>query len=732
MVKLEDIPEDSIIFYDIETGPPTDLAKFCIDQRMRKPIESYKGAISAAYCQLHMKAYQLGLNGEPQLVETEAENQVFRDLLRDPNILKVSYNGINFDDIVLWRYGYYVEPRGRHDMYLALKTCAPMLYSYSLKYVNEVYFGDSHDTEGELFDWLLHSPNPDLMYKAPKNLLAEYCKHDVRQTANVFRMIWEVIQRPIHWHTYRRLEIKMAEPLHEMILQAGEWVSVADINNRILELLEEQTKLEMYARRNFGIANLGSQKEITTILHHKFGKKFAVSEAGNFIFRKLDKLHLMSEAEDSTAEIKAELGHTILLGTDSPEVQITKLHYGYIDLGKVVSYLRSYYLAARYEQQRRANRRNGNHSKGKDCGIHPSTATGSLSESGDRATTTNGQGDKGSNKTGLIKIPKSYYLSGARTRRILSSSLFGINFQNQNKRSKVVQLVPPGWLGAWFDLTQIENVVHIYESADEARRISYEEDPDWSEYVWLVNTVMGEERTKDYWDSIDSPENPQWSIYKQYKTIKLALNFGMGVDKFTKTTGLSREKAVKLFDRVQQACPAIRDLQSTVRNNIKRDGFVTDAFGHIYAGSAKSAYKVVAYLIQGCGTGSVPKAMTVANYETLHSIDSIDPIYFPNIRHRYKQTYAFTALSGLTHDEIAFRISLGVPIREIVRLVRECIYNMEEKFSDRFDNIPLRVKCYFSVTNASEQKELDHRKPDFDEKLIAIIKEGRQCVTATE
>jgi hypothetical protein len=391
MVRIEDIPEDSIVFYDIETGPPKDLPPCVKDP-------NFKGAISPAYARLHMKAYQLGLNGEPELAETPAENARLRDLLRDPNIIKVSYNGINFDDIVLWRYGYFVEPRGRHDLYLAMKTCAPMLPSYSLKYINELYFGDTHDAEWELWDWLKHSGNTKSMYKAPKELLATYCKHDVRQTCNVFRMIWEVIQKPMHWPTYRKLELKMAEPIHEMILLAGEWVNTEDIERRIQEIELERNELVNTAWKKYRIANLGSGRERTAVLHEKYGVEFAVSEHGNMIGRKSDWLQLM-DAEDQ------ELG---------PKQELAKLIYDYQDRTKVIGYLRAYLNAGRYEEHRREVLA----SKRTDSKIPTSNHARSIQAGRDKPRPTNGSSTNNSSKD--IRIPKAYYLSGARTRRILS------------------------------------------------------------------------------------------------------------------------------------------------------------------------------------------------------------------------------------------------------------------------------------------------------------------------
>jgi hypothetical protein len=238
--------------------------------------------------------------------------------------------------------------------------------------------------------------------------------------------------------------------------------------------------------------------------------------------------------------------------------------------------------------------------------------------------------------------------------------------------------------------------------------------------------IVGGDLTREDLDKVDSTVNPSWSIYKQYKTIKLALNFGMGPDKFAKETGLKIGLAIKEFDKVHKACPAIRRLQRIVREAIVEDKYVEDPFGHIYSGRKEEAYKIVAYLVQGCGTGSVPKAMTVANYESIHSLDSDSPICSPYVRHPYTERYSYGVLCGTTHDECSGRISLGLPNKLIVKLIKELLYNMEGKFSSYFDGIPLRAKLAVSITNAAEQEEIDHRKDDFEDRLIAYIEKGRK------
>lgn len=64
-------------------------------------------------------------------------------------------------------------------------------------------------------------------------------------------------------------------------------------------------------------------------------------------------------------------------------------------------------------------------------------------------------------------------------------------------------------------------------------------------------------------------------------------------------------------------------------------------------------------------------------------------------------------MSGTTHDENGFRLSLDLGEKKIIATLQEMFYNMTEKFSDRFDGIPLRAKLYLSRTYCSDRVEVD-------------------------
>ena len=187
MLQIADIPEDSILFYDIET-----------DDRY------------APYAELRMIGAQIGFFGEPFLVETGSEKAWFRDALANPDIIKVTHNGSSFDDIVLRRSGFPVCEENREDTYLMLKAIAPRLASWSLKFTSWYYFGDPHFPEMDLQEWMKITGQS--MWDAPKYLLKPYCLWDVHQTKELFLMAWEIVQRKRHWEAYC-LDKSQEEPL---------------------------------------------------------------------------------------------------------------------------------------------------------------------------------------------------------------------------------------------------------------------------------------------------------------------------------------------------------------------------------------------------------------------------------------------------------------------------------------------------------------------------------------
>lgn len=627
MIKISDIAESDIMFYDIET------------------TDKY-----APYTELKMIGVQYGMRGKPQLVESYGERKKFRERLADPDIIKVEFNGINFDDVVLYRHGFPVNESNRHDVFLMAKTCAPRLPAYGLKFLNWFFFGDFHPPEMQVNTWLKENDKESL-WEAPKELLAPYCLYDVNpQTVRLFQMFWEVVQRPEHWAAYSELELPMGIVMEEIMLRGGEYLDEEKIKIEIATLQSEKDWYEddVYKRTQGRVSNPNSVKQIGAYLRDEEGIELELTDKGNFSLKKADVLDF--------------------LDLDSPDRDRSKIIRGLFEVRRInntLSYYRNYLeaLSSNTEHQRRG------------------------------------------------WIPKQYSLSGARTRRILSNSKFKLNFQNPNEAAKEVQVVPEGWLGFWIDATQIENVVHIYESGDTRRRMAYEADENFNEYVWLCNTALGGERTKKELDEIPSRLNPAWSIYKQFKTTKLALNFGMGVTKYCNTAKLPERAGRASYAQVLSACPAIKQLQQRVAQDLIRDGYVRDVFGHIYSGGTRMAYKVVAYLIQGCGTGSLPKAQMRANYITLHQWDV--PLTKKWDRSKIavideqRNVVSYGVLAGTTHDENSGRISLELSVQQIVATLQQMMFNMTERFSDRFDGIPLRAKLYLSRTTCAEREEVN-------------------------
>lgn len=599
----------------------------------------------APYCRLKMIVAQVGLKGKKYVVKTSAQHDDCKRRLADPSILKFGWNSKSFDDIVLYRHGYPVCESNSHDLMLACKAVAPHLASYSLKFVNWHYFADPHFPEMELERYALKIGIDKWSVTGP--LMENYALHDIVQTQAMFQLFWDVVIRKAHWKAYL-LDLSQGEPVREMELEGGLFLNAKDLTKRVATLQNEKLYWEQRAFQlsEGRVENPNSPKQIGLYLDSK-GFDLELSDSGAFSVPKsvlLDLLDLDNPINDRNS--------------------VARCTYEVRKVNSSLKYYENYLEALQ----------------------HPQAAVDENRPAG--------------------WIPVQFSISNARTRRYTSNSFYKLNFQNPDKEAKKVQLVPPDYVGVWIDSTQVENVVHIYESDDYERRKAYEADKDWNEYVWLCNRILGGERGKKELDSISSPQVPHWSVYKQFKTIKLALNFGMGIAKFCKSCGVDAETGEHLFGLVHDACPAIHELQKRVAFDLGKSGCVTDAFGHIYTGSIRKAYKVVAYLIQGCGTGSLPKAQIRANYNTLRAYDgmAMGKLGRRNLDHpRYKSG----VMCGTCHDENALRLRLDLGKAAIVAALQDLMFNMTDRFSPKFDNIPLRAKLYLSRTTCEEAQEVD-------------------------
>ena len=79
---------------------------------------------------------------------------------------------------------------------------------------------------------------------------------------------------------------------------------------------------------------------------------------------------------------------------------------------------------------------------------------------------------------------------------------------------------------------------------------------------------------------------------------------------------------------------------------------------------------------------------------------------------------SYGVLAGTTHDENSGRISLSLSEDKIVATLQQMMFNMTEKFSDRFDGIPLRAKLYLSRTTTAERMEVNPNDIKTIRKLI--------------
>lgn len=563
---------------------------------------------------------------------TDEKLAEIKGVLCKPDIQRIGFNNLNFDDLVLANHGVTVPEEGTEDAMLAVKTCYPGMPAHGLKFLCWYLMGDYHWEQFEL-----HQSGHRFGGEVTGSL-RKYHRKDLEQHRALWDWVREKAYSPMHLEAYK-MDMAMKFPLQEMTFEGGTYVDVPKSRKTLAKLETKKEVIQQFIKwvSKGKVQNANSNKQVGKYLAEVEDFGLNLTATGEFQVKKKD-------LEDITGMSEEDMRKWVP-GVALPEgfSSVALLAWQMKDNETLRKYVKNYLVAA-----------------------------------------------EGTNMGGWI--PNAYGISRAATRRTLSKSFYKINFQNSTEAIDEFKLVPSGMLGWFIDSTQVENVVHIYESGDIARRQAYEADEDWNEYVWLCNRINGREEDKKYWDSIKSKQISHWTIYKLYKTIKLALNFGMGIKKFCKTLGIPFEVGKRLFGDIHRACPAIKHLQDKVEGCIQSVGYVQDTFGHIYTGYEEEAYKVVAYLIQGCGTGSLPKAQLRANYETLHGwSDTLGCNVGP--------------LCTTTHDENSGLLRLDLGEEVITSILTDLMDNMTVKFSHKFDGIPLRAKLYLSTTTTADKKK---------------------------
>lgn len=600
-VPLDDLVNYRIVFYDTETDD-----KF------------------ATYANLQTCAVQYGLLGEPEMVSSAKDWNKLESWLADPEVIKVDFNGVNYDNVVLAKHHIVVAEENWHDMFQAFKNISPNLPSYSQKFIAYYYLADLHFPEMRLHKWFLENDKSwEQLPEAPPELVEEYNKWDITQLVNLFRIAWDNVRKPEYWESYLD-DMLCGKPLAEICLKGGDYLDGKRIMRRAMRMRERIERLTIQAERitDGEVANVRSVKQLGQYLRDFENIELKLTDSGEFA---LDKRALQA----------------------------------IIPNNKVA------WIASKVRE-----------------------ATKSLAYYENMTTALEDRTYMRTVKRGWI--PKQISISSARTRRATSQSKHKINFQNIPPEVESVQIIPVGKLYWKIDLDQVENVVHIFYSKDRRRRRAYESDPKWSEYVWLANEILGTSLTKDELEKIPSKMVPNWSEYKLFKSCKLGMNFGMGVGLFCEMNGLARDIGRDAFNEVHRACPAIKELQNICAGQLNTVGYVVDPFGKRYTGPARMAYKVVAYWVQGCGTGSLPKAILRDNWDSQRSFGRKSG-----------------DLNGTTHDDFTGYISLEhMTPSQILQLLQMFKHNVT-KYSSFFGDIPLRSKLKLSRTTVAEAQSFD-------------------------
>lgn len=604
-------------------------------KRLRKMLFDYETNDKwAPYAVINLIGFQID-DGPVKVIKFDKDNTYlpeFLDALADPEVEKIGFNIVNYDNQV--SFSYHFKMAGKiTDVYLQAKSLWPDSAAYTLKFLAFMKLGDIHWEEGQveaykrcygITNWMA-IPDRILipyLHKDIKQLrdLWEYCKNELLNTIDISAY------RPREFQAYEQVEARGGYHMNRMIFN-GIYVDKKFCTRRLDELEEEKAELDHKAKRLHGVANLLSNDQVTEVLDLD-DWTLALTDNGHFSLNKMELQDLIID-RDPKGNVNFK----------SP-------------------YLQNMVYAAREIKAQRGFLEN-------------------FLEASDYPLRTVGH---------LACIPTAFSQSLARSLRFISGSKFGINFQNINEVAKQGIAVPLGWIEGQVDLTAIEEVIHIYYTRDETRRALYESDESYSSYVELCNAFYGKKKSKAEWDIPKFPANPAWSIYKAFKTAKLAANFGMGSRKFSKTHRCTLEAANEILGALHTAQPAIKDQIQEVTNLLKRHGTIYDPFGHAYRGPIDKAYKCVAYRIQG--TAASLLKMMLWDVGELFEREDLE----------------CCQLVATVHDSIIFRLHSSLGLERILRILKVIRKITTEKYSPLFDGIPLRSKPSLSITNWRDLK----------------------------
>lgn len=591
------------------------------------------------YASLNLIGYSID-DGPTKIVKFGRDDDTeFRSYLFNPRVRKVGFNIGNFDLQVARAHDMKID--GPLDcLYLMAKTLYPAHPAYTMKLLCLTELGDVHWPEGKVEEYKRKFGVTDWS-AIPDRLLIPYLEHDMWQTKALHRHFLKKLAESLNApQAYTRVERR---GLHHLptIVSNGIWIDT------------DYCRAKLKGDDQQGIVGLEEERRLIDIKAlNRFGITNLLSSKKVGEVLDLDGFEVALTEDGNYSLDKREL---IDLKDKSPLAQLV---YEAREIQAVKGFMENFLEASE-------------------------------------------EGTPNNVRESLVCIPTSFSQSLARSRRFISGSKYGINFQNLSQKAKEAVGVPPGWLEVQVDLTAIEEVIHIFYSRDETRRRLYEQDEKYSSYVALCNTYYGETKSKDEWDNLEFEPNPVWSKYKAFKTAKLAANFSMGARKFAATHKCSLEIAQAILGALHEAQPAIKWLVRYVTQRLQRYGAVFDPFGHCYTGPIDKAYKVLAYWIQGTAA-------------------SLLKMILWDVCELFQQFPRQAKMAATVHDSIVFRLHKSLGLDRTLSILNEIRYITTEKYSPLFDDIPLRSKPALSNTNWAAFKKNEFHWKELEPNLLKL------------
>ena len=232
----------------------------------------------------------------------------------------------------------------------------------------------------------------------------------------------------------------------------------------------------------------------------------------------------------------------------------------------------------------------------------------------------------------------------------------------------------PGYVLLFVDYAQIEARIFAHYADDEIMKAAFKKNIDI--YETDMVRIWSKEEVKK-WKETDKAKFK----YQRYiaKTIRLAIQYGMGIQLLANKTGYTYAQAKKFKRDYLKTFPTVKNLMDKTKTELLRNGFVNDIFGRHYHVPRDLNYKSVNALIQGTAASVLKRGM-ISVYEDVILKEDVN-------------------LLMTIHDELIFEVKPDELLKH-ARTIKDCMEDYKTF------TVPMLVDLDYSKKSWADKKEL--------------------------